>query len=46
MKNDYKKIAGKVIELEIKALKKLKKYINFSFNKAVEIIANCQSKIT
>ena len=45
MKNDYKKIAGKVIELEIKALKKLKKNINYSFNKAVEIIANCQSKI-
>ena len=45
MKNDYKKIARKVIELEIKGLKKLKNFINSSFNNAVEIIANCQSKI-
>ena len=45
MKNDYKKIAKKVIELEIKGLKKLKRFINSSFNNAVEVIANCQSKI-
>ncbi len=45
MKNDYKKIAKRVIELEIKGLKKLKKFINSSFNSAVEVIANCQSKI-
>ena len=45
MKNDYKKIAKNVIELEIKGLKKLKKSINSSFNNAVEIIANCQSKV-
>ena len=45
MKNDYKSIAKKVIELEIKGLKKLRRFINSSFNKAVEVIANCQSKI-
>jgi|TARA_Y200000002_G_scaffold359694_1_gene344161 arabinose-5-phosphate isomerase len=45
MKNDLKKIAKEVIELEIKGLKKLKKFINSSFNQAVEVIANCQSKV-
>ena len=45
MKNDLKKIAKNVIELEINGLKKLKKYINSSFNNAVEVIANCQSKV-
>tara|TARA_B100000886_G_scaffold27184_1_gene17232 strand:- start:2859 stop:3827 length:969 start_codon:yes stop_codon:yes gene_type:complete len=45
MKNDYKTIARKVIELEIKGLKKLRRFINSSFNNAVEVIANCQSKI-
>ena len=45
MKNDYKKIAKKVIELEIQGLRKLKRFINSSFNNAVEVIANCQSKI-
>ena len=45
MKNDYKNIARKVIELEIKGLKKLRRFINSSFNNAVEVIANCQSKI-
>ena len=44
-KKDYKKIAKKVIDLEIKALKKLKNSINNSFNNAVEAIAKCQSKI-
>ena len=42
---DYKKIAKNVIELEIEALKKLKRSINNSFNKAVHAIVNCQSKI-
>ena len=42
---DYKKIARDVIELEIEALKKLKRSINNSFNKAVNAIVNCQSKI-
>ncbi len=45
MKNDLKKIAKNVIELEIKGLKKLKKSINSSFNNALETIANCQSKV-
>ena len=44
-KNDYKKIAKNVIDLEIKALKKLKNSINNSFNKAVETISKCQSKV-
>jgi len=44
-KKDYKKIAKSVIDLEIKALKKLKNSINNSFNEAVESIANCQSKV-
>ena len=44
-KKDYKKIAKNVIDLEIKALKKLKSSINNSFNEAVEAIAKCQSKI-
>ena len=37
--------AKKVIDLEINALKKLKKNINTSFSKAVFQIANCQSKV-
>ena len=44
-KKDYKKIAKNVINLEIKALKKLKSSINNSFNDAVEAITKCQSKV-
>jgi len=44
-KKDYKKIAKNVIDLEIKALKKLKNSINNSFNDAVKAIAKCQSKV-
>ena len=44
-KKDYKKIAKNVIDLEIKALKKLKISINNSFNDAVDVIAKCQSKV-
>ncbi len=44
-KKDYKKIAKNVIDLEIKALKKLKDSINNSFNNAVEAITKCQSKV-
>ena len=44
-KKDYKKIAKSVIDLEIKALRKLKQSINSSFNEAVEAIAKCQSKV-
>ena len=38
-------IAKEVISLEIKALQKLKKEINNSFNKAVIAISKCQSKV-
>ena len=44
-KKDYKKIAKDVIDLEIQALKKLKKSINNSFNDAVDAISKCQSKV-
>ena len=44
-KGNYKKIAKNVINLEIQALQKLKKSINNSFNKAVDAIAKCPSKI-
>ena len=44
-KKNYKKIAKSVIDLEIKALKKLKNSINNSFNEAVEAITKCQSKV-
>ena len=44
-KNNYKKIALDVISLEIQALRKLKKSINTEFIKAVNVIANCQSKV-
>ena len=45
IKEDYKKIAKNVIDLEIKALKKLKKSISSSFNAAVNAIVKCQSKV-
>ena len=44
-KIDYKSIAKEVINLEIKALQKLKKSLNQNFDKAVNAIVNCQSKI-
>ena len=44
-KKNYKKIAKDVINLEIKALKKLKSSISNSFNDAVDAIVKCQSKI-
>ena len=44
-KINYKDIAKNVIELEIKALKNLKKSINNSFNHAVDVITKCQSKV-
>ena len=46
MKNrKYIKTAKEVINLEIDALKKLKKNLNDSFNKAVIEISKCQSKV-
>jgi arabinose-5-phosphate isomerase len=44
-KKDYRKIGKSVIDLEIKALKKLKNSINYSFNNAVDAIVKCQSKV-
>ena len=44
-KINYKNIAKNVINLEIKALQKLKKSLNENFNKAVNAIVNCQSKV-
>ncbi len=46
MKNkNYIKSAKEVITLEINALKNLKKSLNNSFNKAVNEITKCQSKV-
>ena len=46
MKNkNYIKVAKNVIDLEIRALIKLKNSLNDSFNKAVKEIVNCQSKV-
>jgi arabinose-5-phosphate isomerase len=45
MKNDLRDTGIKVIDLQIKALKKLKNSINKSFVEAVEIILKCKSKI-
>ena len=44
-KKKYKKIAKNVIDLEIKALKKLKSSMNNSFEEAVSAIVKCQSKV-
>ena len=44
-KNKVIKTGKEVIDLEIKALQKLKKKIDNSFNKAVVEIAKCQSKV-
>ena len=44
-KYSLKNIATQVIDLEINALKILKKSINKNFDKAVNTIVNCQSKI-
>jgi len=47
MKNKFNhiKIAKSTIDLEINALKKLKKNIQVSFNQAVEAIVKCKSKV-
>ena len=44
-KKSYKKIAKKVIDLEIKALIRLKNSISSSFDDAVEAITKCPSKV-
>ena len=45
MKRNFLKTAKDVINLEISGLIKLKKTLNNSFNKAVNEIAKCQSKV-
>ena len=45
MKNQISKTGIEVIDLQIKALKKLKYSINDSFNEAVKAITKCKSKI-
>ncbi len=44
-KNEINEIGKGVIDLEIKALKKLKNSINKSFNDAVNVISKCKSKV-
>ena len=45
MKNQINEIGNEVIDLQIKALKKLKISINQSFSEAVRAIVNCKSKV-
>ena len=45
MKNTTFEIGKNVIDLQIAALKKLKKEINSSFNDAVNAIIKCKSKV-
>ena len=45
MKNEINEIGKEVIDLQIKALKKLKNSINKSFNEAVRVISKCKSKV-
>tara|TARA_Y100001935_G_C17268722_1_gene490638 strand:+ start:424 stop:1395 length:972 start_codon:yes stop_codon:yes gene_type:complete len=45
MKKKFNNIGKKVIELQIKALKKLKNSIGNSFDQAIDVLSKCQSKI-
>ena len=45
MKNEIYEIGKNVIDLEIKALKKLKNSLDKSFNYAVQAISKCKSKV-
>ena len=45
MKNEIYEIGKNVIELEIKALKKLKNSLDKSFNNTVQAISKCKSKV-
>ena len=45
MKKNYTKIAKKVIDLQIHALKKVKKSLGKSFNETISLIEKCQSKV-
>ena len=45
MKNENILVGKKVIDLQVRALKKLKNHINDSFNDAVKTIIKCKSKV-
>lgn len=45
MKNDLSKIGIEVIDLQIKALRKLKHSLDVSFDNAVKILLKCKSKV-
>ncbi len=45
MKNDINEIGKSVIDLQIKALKKLRNSIDKSFNDAIQVILKCKSKV-
>tara|TARA_S200000501_G_scaffold378274_1_gene440099 strand:+ start:2180 stop:3145 length:966 start_codon:yes stop_codon:yes gene_type:complete len=45
MKNETNEIGKSVIDLQIKALKKLKNSINNSFDETVKVILKCKSKV-
>ena len=45
MKNEINQIGKDVIDLQIKALKKLRNSLDDSFNKTVNIISKCKSKV-
>ena len=45
MKNEIKHLGKEVIELQIKALKKLKNSLNNSFDEAVNKLSKCKSKV-
>ena len=45
MRKNSKQIAKQVIDYEITALKLLKNSLNKEFDKAIDAIVNCQSKI-
>ena len=42
IKSKFKKIANEVINIEINSLKELKKSLDASFNKTIEVILNCK----
>ena len=45
MKTEIKEIGKNVIELQIRALKKLKNSLDKSFDEAVKVLAKCKSKV-
>ncbi len=45
MKKNYSKIGKNVIDLEINALRKVKKLIGKSFNEAIDLLSKCKSKV-